>query len=561
MKREDNDMVYSSSDFIRTIIRKDQDSGKYNGRVHTRFPPEPNGYLHIGHAKSICLNFGIAQEYNALCNLRMDDTNPVKEDNEYVEAIKKDIEWLGFMWSSLHFSSDYFEKLYSLAEILIQKEKAYVDELSYEEIREHRGTLTQEGKESPYRNRATEENLELFRKMKAGEFEDGKYVLRAKISMSSPNMVMRDPVLYRIRNIFHHRTADTWCIYPMYDFTHCISDSLEGITHSLCSLEFENNRELYDWILEELSMYRPQQIEFARLHLSHTVLSKRKLIRLVQEGYVDGWDDPRMPTISGMKRRGYPPESIRKFCSSIGVSRAESLVDMGMLEHSVREVLNEKAKRLMVVQDPLRVVIENFPEGQREELEMPYFPEDTSRGTRKAPFTKILYIEKDDFMQDAPKKFFRLSEGREVRLRYAYYITCTGVIKDANGEIIEIRCTYDPETKGGTSLDGRKVKGTLHWVSAEEYIPITVRLYDTLFTIANPDKIEEGKDFVEYINPDAMIEKKAYAEMDITQCLLEEQIQFERLAYYVLDKKSEEGFLVFNRIVSLKDTWAKVKDK
>ena len=477
------------TDFIREIIAQDVRGGKHGGRVHTRFPPEPNGYLHIGHAKAICLNFGVAAEFGGLCNLRFDDTNPTKEDVEYVNSIQEDIRWLGFDWGDrLFYASDYFDRLYKFAEELIRKGKAYVCDLSQEEMREYRGTLTEPGKDSPYRNRSVEENLDLFRRMRAGEFEDGSRVLRAKIDMASPNMSLRDPTIYRIRKVSHHRTGDKWCIYPLYDFAHCLSDALEGITHSLCSLEFVNNRALYDWFLEQLDVpSRPQQIEFARLFMNYTELSKRRLLRLVNEGHVRGWDDPRMPTLSGLRRRGYTPESIRNFIDMVGVARADNLVDIALLEHCVREDLNKRAPRAMAVLNPLKVVITNYPEGQTEEMEAINNPEDPSAGTRKVPFSRELYIERDDFMEDPPRKFFRLAPGREVRLRYAYFITCEKVIKDERtGEIVELHCTYDPATRGGDAPDGRKVRATLHWVSAAHAISAEVRLYENLFSKPNP---------------------------------------------------------------------------
>lgn len=547
-----------SSDFIRTLIKKDIESGRCTS-VHTRFPPEPNGYLHIGHAKSICLNFSLAQEYNGICNIRMDDTNPEKENEEYVQAIIDDIKWLGFDWGdNLFFASDYFERLYQLAEQLIEKGLAYVDFSTPEQMRINRGTLTEAGIESPYRNTSKEENLMLFRKMRAGEFEDGKCVLRAKIDMTSPNIVMRDPTIYRIRHAHHHKTGTTWCIYPMYDFTHCISDSFEEISHSLCSLEFENNRELYDWFLRVLDLYKVQQIEFARLQLSYTILSKRKLIQLVQEGYVDGWDDPRMPTIRGMKRRGYPAGAIRQFCSMIGVSKANSTVEYEVLEYCVRAQLNETAPRLMAVRNPLKVIITNYPDTV-EELVMPFFPEDDSKGTRIAPFSRELYIERDDFMENPPKKYFRLSPGKEVRLRYAYYITCTDVIKDEQGNIVEIHCTYDSETKGGTSPDGRKVKSTLHWVSAQHAIPVTLRNYEHLFTIPNPSNPPEGKDFLEYLNPHSCYDEIAYAEPYIATVEEEYVLQFERVGYYKRVPVRQDVLPCFSRITTLKDSFAKQK--
>lgn len=551
-----------STDFIRTKINQDNESGRFDSRVHTRFPPEPNGYLHIGHAKSICLNFGIAKDYNGLCNLRFDDTNPVKEDTEYVDSIQEDVKWLGFNWSGdIHYASDYFDTLYELAEKLIMKGKAYVCELNADEIREYRGTLTEPGKESPYRNRSVEENLALFRKMKAGEVEEGKMVLRAKIDMASPNVIMRDPTIYRIRHAHHHKTGDKWHIYPMYDFTHCISDSIEHITHSICTLEFENNRELYDWVLDALELYHPQQIEFARLNLTHVMLSKRKLIHLVQNNFVSGWDDPRMPTISGLRRRGYTPEAIRNFCSKIGVARAaDSMVDYSLLEFCVREHLNAITPRLMAVLDPIKVIIENYDENAEEFFDCPLHPEDENYGTRKVPFSRELYIERDDFMENPPKKYFRLSPGKEVRLRYAYYITCKEVVKDANSNIIELICTYDPETKGGQSPDGRKVKGTIHWVSAKHAKEIEARLYDHLFPMDNP-AAENVENFTDLINKDSLKVVKAFAEPHLATLPINEKVQFERLAYFCVDYDSTPEKPVFNRTVTLKDSWAKIEKK
>ncbi|MBC7358043.1 glutaminyl-tRNA synthetase [Desulfacinum infernum DSM 9756] len=555
--------TFTPPNFIKDIIEEDLKTGKYGGRVHTRFPPEPNGYLHIGHAKSICLNFGLALEYGGLCNLRFDDTNPAKEDVEYVESIQEDVRWLGFDWGErLFYASDYFDRLYQYAVELIKKGKAYVDSLSPEEIRQYRGTLTEPGKESPYRNRSVEENLDLFERMRAGEFEEGQCVLRAKIDMASPNLNLRDPVIYRIKKATHHRTGDKWCIYPMYDFAHCLSDSIEGITHSICTLEFEDHRPLYDWFLDELEVYHPRQIEFARLNLSYTVLSKRKLIQLVEEGLVSGWDDPRMPTISGFRRRGYTPESIRTFCERIGVAKRDSVVDIALLEHCIREDLNKRAPRVMGVLRPLKVVIVNYPEDQVEELEAVNNPEDPSMGTRKVPFCRELYIERDDFREDPPKKYFRLAPGREVRLRYGYYVQCVDVVKDpATGEISEIHCTYDPATRGGWSPDGRKVKGTIHWVSARHAVPARVRLYDRLFTRENPNDVEEGKTFLDYINPESLVE--------LDHCLVEPSLQgarpgsryqFERLGYFCVDiRDSAPDRLVFNRTVSLRDSWAKIE--
>lgn len=552
----------SSSNFIKQIIEEDIKANKNDGRVHTRFPPEPNGYLHIGHAKSICLNFGLAKEYNGLCNLRYDDTDPSKETIEYVEAIKEDVHWLGFEWEDReYYASDYFEQLFEYAVQLIKAGKAYVDSLSPEEIREYRGTLTESGKNSSYRERSIEENLDLFERMRAGEFRDGEHVLRAKIDMASPNIIMRDPTLYRIKHVSHYRTGDMWCIYPMYDFTHCLSDSIEGITHSICTLEFEINRELYDWVLDWLEVYHPQQIEFARLNLSHTVLSKRKLIRLVEDGYVAGWDDPRMPTISGLRRRGYTSEAIRNFCDRIGVAKADSMVDIALLEYCIREDLNKRAPRVMGVLRPLKVVIENYPEDKEEELEAINNPEDPSMGTRKVPFSRVLYIEQQDFMEDPPKKFFRLAPGREVRLRYAFFIKCIDVIKDPDtGDVIELRCTYDPATRGGDAPDGRKVKGTLHWVSEKHAIAAEVRLYDHLFVKENPNEVEEGKDFSAYLNPNSLeILKDCKLEPGLAKATPGDRFQFERLGYFCVDSKdSTADAPVFNRTVTLRDTWAKI---
>lgn len=549
------------NNFIRQIIIEDLKTNKWGGRVHTRFPPEPNGYLHIGHAKSICLNFGLAEEFGGLCNLRFDDTNPTKEDEEYVNAIIEDVRWLGFDWGDrLFYASDYFDKLYDYAVQLIKMGKAYVCDLSQEEIRQTRGTLTEPGIESPYRNRSVEENLELFERMRKGEFPDGAKTLRAKIDMASPNLNMRDPVMYRIKHATHHRTGDKWCIYPMYDFTHCLSDSIEGITHSICTLEFEDHRPLYDWFLDQLGVHHPQQIEFARLNLSYTVLSKRKLLELVQRGIVDGWDDPRMPTIRGLRRRGYTPESIREFAEIIGVSKKESLVDISVLEHCIREDLNKRAKRAFVVMNPLKVIIDNYPEDLVEEMDAINNPEDLSMGTRKVPFSKVIYIERDDFMENPPKKYYRLAPGREVRLRYAYYITCTDVVKDPKtGEVIELHCTYDPETRGGSSPDGRKVLGTIHWVSANHCFPAEVRLYDRLFTKENPNDVEEGKTFLDYLNPHSLEIKTAMCEPFLKNAKPEEKFQFERIGYFCVDSKfSKPGQPVFNRTVTLKDTWSKI---
>ena len=553
-----------ATDFIRNIINEDNKTGKFGGRVHTRFPPEPNGYLHIGHAKSITLNFGVAEDYGGLCNLRFDDTNPTKEDVEYVDSIQEDIRWLGFDWDDrLYYASDYFDQLYDFAIQLIKMGKAYVDDLSAEETRQYRGTLTEPGKDSPYRNRSVEENLDLFQRMRSGEFDEGSRTLRAKIDMASPNISLRDPVLYRILKTSHHRTGDKWCIYPMYDFTHCLSDSIEGITHSLCTLEFENNRALYDWVLDTLGVYHPQQIEFARLALNYTVLSKRKLLQLVRDGYVDGWNDPRMPTLTGLRRRGYTPEAIRDFCERIGVSKANSIVDIGLLEHCVRDDLNRRAPRVMGVLNPLRVVIDNYPEGQVEEMEAINNPEDPGAGTRKVPFSKVVYIEKDDFREDPPKKFFRLAPGREVRLRYAYFITCNEVVKDASGEVVELHCTYDPATRGGDAPDGRKPKATLHWVSTAHAIDAEVRLYDRLFCKEDPEDVEEGQDWKSNLNADSLqVLTGAKLEPGLAGAAPGSIFQFERQGYFCADTlNSKPGAPVFNRTVSLKDTWAKIESK
>ena len=548
------DEKISPVNFIRNIIQDDLDSGKHDA-IHTRFPPEPNGYLHIGHAKSICLNFGVAEDFTGKCNLRFDDTNPEKEDVEYVNAIIDDVRWLKYEWDQLLYSSDYFQQLYDYAVELIKQGKAYVDSLSAEEIREYRGTLTEPGKESPDRNRSIEENLDLFARMRAGEFEDGKYLLRAKIDMASPNINMRDPALYRIKKAHHQRTGDEWPIYPMYDYTHCISDAIENITHSLCTLEFEDHRPLYDWVLDEVKTpAHPRQIEFARLQLKYTITSKRKLNQLVADNHVDGWDDPRMPTISGLRRRGYTPESIRDFCDRIGVTKKDSFIEVAVLENSIREDLNERAVRVMGVLKPLKVTIENYPDGQVEELTAKNHPQREEMGTRSINFSKVIYIERDDFMEDAPKKFFRLSVGREVRLRYAYYITCTDIVKDDNGEVIELICSYDPETKGGSSPDGRKVKGTIHWVSAEHAIDAQVNLYDRLFTHPNPAATEN---FSEHLNPESLtILENCKLEPALADADIDTHYQFERTGYFVKDIKASN--LTFNRTVTLRDTWAKL---
>jgi glutaminyl-tRNA synthetase len=550
------------SDFIREIIDEDLRANKHGGRVHTRFPPEPNGYLHIGHAKSICLNFGIAAQYGGLCNLRFDDTNPTKEEEEYVKSIIEDIRWLGFDWEDrLFYASDYFEQLYQYAEKLIEKGAAFVDDQSADEIRDTRGTLTEPGKESPYRNRSVEENLDLFKRMRAGEFPDGSRVLRAKIDMASGNLNMRDPVMYRILHAAHHRTGDKWCVYPMYDMAHGQSDSIEGITHSICTLEFEDHRPLYDWYLDELGIHHPQQIEFARLNLSHTVLSKRRLLRLVQEGQVTGWNDPRMPTLSGLRRRGYTPESIRSLCDRVGVAKRGNVVDIALLEHCLREDLNKKAPRVMAVLRTLRLVIDNYPEGRTEELDAVNNPEDPGMGTRKIPFSRVLYIEQDDFREEPPKKFFRLAPGREVRLKHAYIIKCERVVKDdKTGEVVELRCTYDPETKSGGAKASRKVKGTLHWVSAEQALTVEARLYDHLFTKADPDEVEEGSDFSANLNPSSLeILTSCRVEPSLAGAKPGDRYQFLRLGYFCVDLDSSKDKLIFNRTVSLYDTWAKIE--
>jgi glutaminyl-tRNA synthetase len=551
-----------SLNFIEQIIEEDNRTGKHGGRVHTRFPPEPNGYLHIGHAKSICLNFGLAQKYNGLCNLRFDDTNPCKEEQEYVDSIIEDVRWLGFDWDDrLYYASDYFDQLHDWAVQMIKDGKAYVCDLTAEQIREHRGTLTEPGVESPDRHRSVAENLELFERMKKGEFPDGTRTLRAKIDTAHPNLNMRDPVMYRILHASHHRTGDKWCVYPMYDFTHGQSDSIERITHSICTLEFENHRPLYDWYIRELGIFAPQQIEFARLNLTYTVMSKRILLQLVQEGLVNGWNDPRMPTISGMRRRGYPPEGIRLFCDRIGVAKTESTIDVEFLEFCVREHLNKVAPRVMAVLHPLKVVITNYAEGETEQLDAINNPEDESAGTRKVPFSREIYIERDDFMEDPPRKFFRLAPGREVRLRYAFFIKCEEVIKDDDGNVVELRCTYDPETRGGNAPDGRKVKATLHWVSARHAVDSEVRLYDHLFTKPDPFDAPEGQDFKANLNPDSL--------QTLTHCKLEpvlataepgQRYQFERLGYFCVDTEdSKPAAPVFNRTVTLKDEWAKLR--
>ncbi len=553
----------SSLDFIRSIITEDLKANKNDGRVHTRFPPEPNGYLHIGHAKSICLNFGIAAEFGGLCNVRFDDTNPTKEEEEFVESIKEDVRWLGFDWGDrLYYASDYFDQLYDYAVQLIKIDKAYVDDLTADEIREYRGSLTQPGKDSPYRTRSVEENLDLFERMRAGEFEDGSRVLRAKIDMASPNLNMRDPVMYRVLHASHHRTGDKWCIYPIYDFTHGQSDSIEGVTHSICTLEFEDHRPLYNWYLEKLNIFHPQQIEFARLNLTYTIMSKRRLSELVEQGYVTGWNDPRMPTISGLRRRGYTPESIRNFCERIGVAKRDSTVDMALLEYSIREDLNKRASRVMAVLRPLRVVLDNYPEDRVEYLDAENNPEDPGMGSRKLPFSRVLYIEREDFREDPPKKFFRLAPGREVRLKHAYYIKCERVVKDEKtGEVVELRCTYDPETRGGWSKDGRKVKGTLHWVSADQSLKAEVRLYDHLFVKPNPGDEKDVSDFKTLLNSNSM---EALTSCRVEPSLAEAEpgsrYQFLRQGYFCVDSiDSFADKLIFNRTVTLRDTWAKIE--
>jgi glutaminyl-tRNA synthetase len=562
MSTPETDSLHETApaDFIREIVADDLRTGRRT-TVKTRFPPEPNGYLHIGHAKAICLDFGIAVEFGGSCNLRMDDTNPAKEDVEYVDSIQEDVRWLGFEWAGeTLFASDYFEQLYEWAEELVRRGKAYVDDSTADEIRDGRGTLTEPGVESPYRSRRPEENLDLLRRMRAGEFPDGSRVLRAKIDMASPNLNMRDPVLYRIRRATHHRTGDAWCIYPMYDFAHPLSDQVEHVTHSLCTLEFEDHRPLYDWVLESLGFDpRPQQIEFARLNLTYTIMSKRRLLQLVQDGSVSGWDDPRMPTLSGLRRRGFTPAAIRDFCDRIGVAKKENVVDVALLEHCAREDLNAHAPRAMAVLDPLRVVIDNYPEDRVEEMDVINNPEDPSAGTRKVPFSRVLYIERDDFREDPPKKFFRLAPGREVRLRNAYLVTCTGVTKDDDGNIVELRCTYDPATRGGDAPDGRKVKATLHWVSAAHARDAEVRLYDRLFTIENPALIPDDRDWREFLNPEALVRTTAKIEPSLAAAAPGSRFQFERIGYFCVDPDTTAGKPVFNRTVSLKDTWAKIE--
>jgi len=550
-------------DFLRQIVEADNAAGTYGGKVVTRFPPEPNGYLHIGHAKAICIDFGIAAEYGGQCHLRMDDTNPTKEDVEYVDAIQEDIHWLGWDWGEhFYFASDYFPQMYEFAEQMIRDGKAYVDELSADEMRAYRGTLTEPGKPSPHRDRSAEESLDLFRRMRAGEFPDGTKTLRARIDMASPNLNLRDPVMYRIIHAHHHRQGDKWCIYPTYDWAHGLEDSIEGITHSLCSLEFENHRPLYDWFLEQLPVHRPKQREFARFNLTYTIMSKRKLLKLVQDKHVSGWDDPRMPTLCGMRRRGYTPSAIRSFMDRIGVAKFVSTIDVALMEHCLREDLNKTSPRTLAVLDPLKVVITNYPEGQVEELDAVNNPEDPSAGTRKVPFSRELYIEREDFMEDPPKKFFRLAPGREVRLRYGYFVTCTEAVKNDAGEIVELRCTYDPATRGGDSPDGRKVKATLHWVSAARAVDAEVRLYDNLFTRPDPENTAEDEDFTVNLNPDSVkIVQGCKVEPGMKNAKPLDRFQFERLGYFCVDPDSKPEKLVINRTVTLKDTWAKIQQK
>jgi glutaminyl-tRNA synthetase len=553
----------TQSNFVREIIRDDLKTGKFQGRVHTRFPPEPNGYLHLGHAKSICLNFGLAKEFGGKTNLRFDDTNPSKEETEYVESIEKDVRWLGFDWEDrIFYASDYFDQLYKWAVQLVKAGKAYVDDLTADEIRKYRGTLTEPGKPSPYRDRSIEENLDLFERMRKGEFPDGSRVLRAKIDMASPNLNMRDPVMYRILHAEHHRTGNRWSIYPMYDFSHGQSDSIEHITHSVCTLEFEDHRPLYNWFVEQLGIYHPQQIEFDRLNLTYTVLSKRKLLTLVEDRHVRGWDDPRMPTISGIRRRGYTPEALRNFCAAIGLSKTNGTIELGMLEHFVREDLNKHSSRVMAVLRPLKLMIDNYPEGQVEMMDAVNNPEDASAGTRKVPFSRVLYIEQDDFREDPPKQYFRLSPGREVRLRYGYFVTCTSVVKNDKGEVVEVHCTYDPASRGGNSPDGRKVKSTIHWVSAQHALDAEVRLYENLFTKEDPNKVEEGQDFTSNLNPHSLeVVSDAKLEPSLKGAPVESRYQFERLGYFCVDPDSTAEKLVFNRTVALKDTWTKIEKK
>src|SRR5712672_2333548 len=555
--------VPAPSNFVRDIIVEDVKTKKFGYAViQTRFPPEPNGYLHIGHAKAICLDFGLADEFGGKTNLRFDDTNPAKEETEYVDSIMADVKWLGFHWDGLFYASDYFDQLYAWAVKLIQDGKAYVDDLSAEEIRKYRGTLTTPGKDSPYRNRSVAENLYLYQRMKAGEFPDGSRVLRAKVDMASPNLNMRDPVMYRILHAEHHRTGNKWCIYPMYDFAHGQSDSIERVTHSLCTLEFEDHRPLYNWFIQQLGIFPSRQIEFDRLNLTYTLLSKRKLLQLVQEGRVTGWDDPRMPTLGGIRRRGYTPEAIRNFCGAIGVSKTNGSIELCMLEHFVREDLNKSSSRVMAVLRPLKVIIDNYPENQVEEMDAVNNPEDASAGTRKVPFSRVLYIEQDDFREDPPKGYFRLSPGREVRLRYGYFVTCSSVVKNEKGEVVEVHCTYDPASRGGNSPDGRKVKSTIHWVSAANAIDAEVRIYETLFSKEDPSKVEEGKDVLDNLNPNSLeVLSHAKVEPSLANAAVGTRLQFERLGYFCVDPDSKPGKPVFNRTVALKDTWAKVEKK
>ncbi len=551
----------AAKDFVRARVVEDNENGRFGGRVHTRWPPEPNGYLHLGHATAMNLDFGIARDFDGLCNFRFDDTNPIAEEAEYVESQKEDARWLGFDWADREFyASDYFERLYQFAERLVLDGKAYVDHLTAEQIREHRGTLTEPGRDSPYRDRSAEENLALLRAMRAGEFEDGECVLRAKIDMTSPNMNMRDPTIYRIRHVPHHQTGDEWCIYPMYDYAHPISDSIEGITHSLCSMEYEDHRPLYDWFLDQLDIYHPQQIEFARFNISHTVLSKRRLITLVEDGHVDGWDDPRMPTLAGLRRRGYTAEAIIAFCDEVGINRTAALTEMALLEHSLRTDLNRRAQRRMAVLNPLKVVIENFPEGETDYLEAVNNPEDETAGTRLVPFGRELFIERDDFMEDPPRRFYRLAPGREVRLRYGYFIKCVEAVKDKDGNITELRCTYDPETRGGSAPDGRRVRATLHWASAQNSIDGEVRLYGSLFTIPNPYDVPEGKTWTDFINPNSLtVLTGCKLEPSLTDAETGAPIQFERVGYFVKDPDSTPGAPIFNRSVPLRDGWARAR--
>ena len=551
----------AAKDFVRARVVEDNENGRFGGRVHTRWPPEPNGYLHLGHATAMNLDFGIARDFDGLCNFRFDDTNPIAEEAEYVESQKEDARWLGFDWADREFyASDYFERLYQFAEQLVLDGKAYVDHLTAEQIREYRGTLTEPGRDSPYRDRSAEENLALLRAMRAGEFEDGKCVLRAKIDMASPNMNMRDPTIYRIRHVPHHQTGDEWCIYPMYDYAHPISDSIEGITHSLCSMEYEDHRPLYDWFLDQLDIYHPQQIEFARFNISHTVLSKRRLITLVEDGHVDGWDDPRMPTLAGLRRRGYTAEAIIAFCDEVGINRTAALTEMALLEHSLRTDLNRRAQRRMAVLNPLKVVIENFPEGETDYLEAVNNPEDESAGTRLVPFGRELFIERDDFMEDPPRRFYRLAPGREVRLRYGYFIKCVEAVKDEDGNVVELRCVYDPETRGGSAPDGRRVRATLHWASAQNSIDGEVRLYDSLFTIPNPYDVPEGKTWTDFINLNSLtVLTGCKLEPSLADAEIGTPIQFERVGYFVKDPDSASGAPVFNRSVPLRDGWARAR--